>query len=254
MHVSPLTIVLLALVSFVAGTVDAMAGGGGLLTVPSILAAGLPAHLALGTNKGSSTFGTSMATYTFMRAGQLPLRRAALGFASGALGAVFGARLQLAFSPASLRPVVLGLLVAVAVVLAVPRKRPDRSVGAARSTGALGPALLAVILGAYDGFFGPGTGTFLVVGGVALFGLTMARATADAKAVNLGANFAALVTFAIRGTVVWSVALPMAAGNFAGGALGAHLAMKGGDRAIRLAVIAVSLALVTKLALDLARG
>ena len=255
MQLSPLVIVMLAGASFVAGTVDAIAGGGGLLTVPSLLAAGLPTDLALGTNKGCSTFGTSMAAWTFMRAGQLPLSRAALGFACGGAGALVGARLQLALSPAALKPIVLGLLVVVAVVLAVPRKKPAQSVTAvaARQPGALGPAVLALVLGVYDGFFGPGTGTFLIVGAVSLFGVTMARATADAKAVNLGSNVASLVTFAIKGTVLWPIALPMAAANVAGGRLGARLAMKGGDRTIRLTVIAVSLAIVAKLGFDLWR-
>jgi hypothetical protein len=252
-HVSPLAIALLALVSFLAGTVDAIAGGGGLLTVPSILAAGLPTHLALGTNKGCSTFGTTMATATFVRAGQLPIRRAAMGFACGASGAIAGARLQLAFSPAALKPIVLVLLVIVAVVLAIPRKKQNGTAAPAGDPGALGPAILAVVLGVYDGFFGPGTGTFLIVGAVALFGVTMSRATADAKAVNLGSNFASLVTFAIKGTVVWPVALPMAVANMAGGAFGARLALKGGDRTIRLVVIGVSLAIVGKLAFDLWR-
>jgi uncharacterized membrane protein YfcA len=248
-----MVVALLALVSFVAGTVDAIAGGGGLLTVPALLAAGLPTHLTLGTNKGCSTFGTSMAAFTFARAGQLPLRSAAVGFASGAAGALFGARLQLAFSPAALRPIVLVLLVVVAVVLAIPRKPRAAKAEAAGDPSAAGPALLALVLGVYDGFFGPGTGTFLIAFGVALFGLTMSRATADAKAVNLGSNVASLVTFAWKGTVLWAIALPMAAANVAGGALGARLAMKGGDRTIRMMVIVVSLALVAKLAVDLVR-
>jgi hypothetical protein len=252
-HVSPLVIALLVVASFVAGTVDAIAGGGGLLTVPSLLAAGLPTHLALGTNKGCSTFGTSMAAWTFMRAGQLPLARAAVGFACGAAGALAGARLQLAFSPKALRPIVLVLLIVVAAVLAIPRKKPASSAIAAHAPTAAGPALLALVLGVYDGFFGPGTGTFLIVGAVTFFGVTMARATADAKAVNLGSNVASLVTFAIKDTVLWGIALPMAAANIAGGRLGARLAMKGGDRTIRLTVIGVSLAIVVKLGYDLLR-
>jgi uncharacterized membrane protein YfcA len=176
-----------------------------------------------------------------------------MGFACGGSGAIAGARLQLAFSPAALKPVVLVLLTVVAAVLAIPRKKPAGTLDAAGDAGTVGPALLALVLGVYDGFFGPGTGTFLIVGAVALFGVTMARATADAKAVNLGSNVASLVTFAVRGTVVWGVALPMAAANMAGGALGARLALKGGDRVIRLAVIGVSLAIVAKLGFDLWR-
>jgi uncharacterized membrane protein YfcA len=103
----------------------------------------------------------------------------------------------------------------------------------------------------YDGFFGPGTGTFLIVGFVALCGKSMTRATADAKVVNFASNLAAVASFAIAGSVAWQVALPMAVGQLAGGVVGARLAIKGGARLIRIAVLVVSGALVVKLAADL---
>jgi uncharacterized membrane protein YfcA len=254
--VSPTTIALLAAVALVAGAVDAIAGGGGMLTVPALLATGLPTHLALGTNKGVSTWGTGAAALTFGRAGKLSPRRASLGFLGGAIGASLGAQLQLAFSPKLLRPIVLVLLVMVAVVLAVHRPRArvvDEETRQSTRTTLLAFAI-ALVIGAYDGFFGPGTGTFVIVAHVSLLAATMGEATADAKAVNLGSNVASLVTFAIKGTVLWKVAIPMAAGNIVGGAIGARIAIKGGDRVIRLLVIVVSLALVAKLAIDLWRG
>jgi uncharacterized membrane protein YfcA len=242
----------LALVGLLAGLVDAIAGGGGMLTLPALLAAGLPPHLALGTNKGCSTFGTAMATATFARRGRLRLTRTAFGFLAGALGALVGARLQLALDPKALRPIVLVLLIAVAVVLTVQRPRaaveaavPPRPLALATAVG--------LALGVYDGFFGPGTGTFLIVAQVGLLHATMSEATADAKPVNLGSNVASLVTFATRGTVLWQIALPMAAGNIVGGAIGARIAMHGGDRVVRLTVIAVSLALIAKLTWDVIR-
>ena len=255
---SPSLIALLTLVALVAGIVDAIAGGGGMLTVPALLAAGLPTKIALGTNKGVSTWGTAAATLTFLRAGRLDSRRATLGFAGGAVGASLGAQLQLAFSSEALKPIVLVLLVIVAVVLAVhrPRPRPTAMEGAERAKDLRVAAIafaIALIIGAYDGFFGPGTGTFVIVAHVSILSATLGEATADAKAVNLGSNVASLITFAIRGTVMWRVALPMAAGNVIGGIIGARLAVKGGDRIIRLMVIAVSLALVAKLANDVIR-
>jgi uncharacterized protein len=250
----PFVIVALALVGFVAGLVDAIAGGGGVLTLPALLAAGLPAHLALGTNKGCSTFGTATATATFARKGRLELRRTLLGFAAGALGAALGARLQLMISPKALRPIVLVLLIAVAAILAVQRPKKPGEGPVTRVPHSIHLATaLALTFGLYDGFFGPGTGTFLIVTQVMLMHATMSEATADAKPINLGSNVASLVTFAIKGTVVWSIALPMAVGNIIGGALGARIAMKGGDRIVRLAVIGVSLLLVAKLTYDLTR-
>lgn len=253
LHPSPIVIVALTLVGFVAGLVDAIAGGGGVLTLPALLSAGLPAHLALGTNKGCSTFGTATATATFARKGRLELRRTLFGFLAGATGALVGARLQLMTSARVLRPVVLVLLIAVAIILTLqPRKPSDEAVARTPHSANIAGAI-ALFFGLYDGFFGPGTGTFLIVTQVMFLHATLSEATADAKPVNLGSNVASLVTFTLKGTVVWSIALPMAIGNVAGGALGARMAMKGGDRLVRLAVIGVSLMLCAKLTYDLTR-
>jgi uncharacterized membrane protein YfcA len=252
----PLTIGVLALVALIAGLVDAIGGGGGLLTVPSLLAAGLPTHLALGTNKGCSTWGTGAATITFARAGKLGWRRGAIGFLGGAIGAVAGARAQLAFAPDKLKPIVLVLLVVAAVTLAVYRPKTRAPMLADHTEpedAVLAPFAIALTLGAYDGFFGPGTGTFVIVAHATFLGAPLSMATADAKAVNLGSNVASLTTFALRGTVLWAIAIPMALGNIVGNVLGARLAVRGGDRIVRLVVIAVALALVAKLTWDVVR-
>lgn len=250
---SPGVIALLAGVALIAGLVDAIAGGGGMLTVPALLATGLPTHLVLGTNKGCSTWGTAAAAATFARRGRLRLDRALTGLAAGGLGAAFGAQLQLAFDAKTLRPIVLALLLIVAVVLAVQRPKkaaPDETrIPPHRPT--WGAFAIGLVFGVYDGFFGPGTGTFLIVSEVALLGATLTEATADAKPVNLGSNVISLATFALRGTVIWRIAVPMALANVVGGMIGARVAMKGGDRVVRLAVIGVSLALVAKLTADL---
>jgi uncharacterized membrane protein YfcA len=110
---------------------------------------------------------------------------------------------------------------------------------------------VALVIGAYDGFFGPGTGTFLIVASVALLGDSLAEASASAKVVNFASNLAALLLFAWRGLVAWQVALPMAIGQWCGGWLGAHLAVRRGDALVRRVVVAVSLALAAKVAWDL---
>jgi uncharacterized protein len=249
------TILLLSLASLLAGVVDAIAGGGGLLTVPALLAAGLPADLALGTNKGQAVFGSGAALLRFARAGLVDGRMARVTFPAGLLGSLAGAALVLLVPPTVLRPVVLLLLVVVAVVLALRPAAPVPHAGAtARARPLRVAAAIAAVVGAYDGFFGPGTGTFLIFGFVVFLGLRMQEASADAKVVNFASNLAAMLLFATRGLVIWSVALPMAAGQFAGATLGAHLAVRGGDRLVRWAVLAVVAALAVKLGADLLAG
>lgn len=240
---------LLCAASFAAGFVDAIAGGGGLLTVPALLATGLDPHLALGTNKGQSTFGAVASAAGFWRKGALDRKRALPAFVLGAAGAVLGALAQLAIDPKPLRPIVLGLLVfAAALIVASPKPR---------ARGHASPAILGAIalaLGAYDGFFGPGTGSLLILAFVTLAGDAMTRASGNAKVVNLASNLASLVTFALRGTILWSVALPMAAANALGAWAGAHVAVARGDRFVRAVVLAVVVALLAKLGWDLARA
>jgi hypothetical protein len=144
---------------------------------------------------------------------------------------------------------VLVLLVAAAVVLVV--KKPMREADAPRVR-PYAVAALALVLGAYDGFFGPGVGTFLIVGFVAVCGRSLVHASADAKVVNFASNLAALIAFALAGQVVWEVSLAMAVGQLVGGALGAQLALKGGARVVRILVLVVSGVLCAKLAWQLA--
>lgn len=238
------TTVLLALAALFAGTVDAIAGGGGLITVPALLAAGLPPHVALGTNKGQSTFGSGASLAAFWRAGRVDRRQAAFAFPLGFIGAVAGATVVSGVSEDALRVVVIGMLIGASVLLLVKKPTRDEDAPAARWWI---PALLALLIGGYDGFFGPGTGTFLIVGFVTLCGRSLVHASADAKVVNFAANLAALLVFAHRGVVIWTISLPMALGQLLGGILGAHFAMRGGARVVRIMVLVVSSALIAKL-------
>lgn len=249
---TPQTVGMLVLVAVAAGTVDAIGGGGGLLTVPALLAVGLPPQLALGTNKGQSVFGSLAALANFARAGLVSWRRVRWTVPLGFAGALLGATAVLRLRPEVLRPLVLGLLVAAAGFLALARPVEGTST-VTRSAQALA-SLLALGVGFYDGFFGPGTGTLLVVGFAALLALPLRRASAEAKAVNAASNLAAMLLFAARGAVLWQVALPMAVGQLLGGWVGAHLAIRGGDRVVRFVVLAVVLALVAKLGSDTLRA
>ena len=242
------TIVLLAFTALGAGIVDAIAGGGGLITVPALLATGLPPHIALGTNKGQSVWGSGAAMVAFWRAGRVDRKQAAYAFPLAFVGSCVGATVVSGISKDALRPIVICMLIGAAVLLLV--KKPTRDADAPTSRW-WAAALLALVIGAYDGFFGPGTGTFLIVGFVALCGRSLVHASADAKVVNFASNLAAVAIFSQRGSILWQVSLPMAVGQLTGGVIGAHLAMKGGARVVRILVLVVSGALIVKLVIDL---
>ncbi|WNG54943.1 TSUP family transporter [Archangium gephyra] len=255
MEVSALEIVLLCIAALTAGVVDAIAGGGGLVTLPALLATGLPPHVVLGTNKGQSVFGAFAALVRFYRAGLLNKQLAAVTFPLGLVGSFMGAALVLLMRPEVLKPVVLVLLVIVAAFLAFrrgppPGERPEPPRQRLLSLG----AIIALLIGTYDGFFGPGTGTFLIIAFSGLLGHGLTRASADAKVVNFASNLAAVSLFAYRGLVLWYVALPMAAAQFTGGWIGAHLAVRGGDKLVRKVVLLVVTALVLKLGRDVLVG
>jgi uncharacterized protein len=246
---------LLVAAAFVAGAIDAIAGGGGLLTVPCLLAVGLPTPVMLATNKGQSVFGSFAALVRYRRHGLVDHARARWTWPASLIGAAAGAllivRLQMV-APGVLKPLVLALLVTVAALLAF---RPTTLVphGAPPSRPRLVAVAVAGIIGAYDGFFGPGTGTFVILAYVWWLKDAPQRASADAKVVNFASNLASVVVFAACGWIEWRISLPMAAAQIVGGTLGAHLAVRRGDVLVRRAVLLVVVAVAGKLAFDLLR-
>ncbi len=233
----------LTAVAAVAGCVDAIAGGGGLLTLPALLTAGVPAPLALGTNKGQSVFGSGAATLRFARAGKLTWRRSLPSFAAGFAGSLAGAAAVSQLDTAALKPLIIVLLCVAAVLVLVPRPTTARTPARPLLTA----TAIALVVGGYDGFFGPGTGTLLIVGYLWLLGEAADAASANAKVVNFASNLAAVAWFGAHGAIVWAVSLPMAAGQFVGALVGAHVVLTRGGGVVRLAAVAVALALVAKL-------
>jgi len=241
--------------AFVAGLIDAVAGGGGLITLPVLLGLGLPPHLAIGTSKGQAVFGTSASAATFWRRGGIDRQRAPVAFISGLLGSAAGASAVLLVPPEPLRPLVLVLLIgAAAVVLGRPYLQPRQPI-AALSPRALPWAFAAIGLGlgAYDGFFGPGTGSMLIIAFALVAGDSLTRASGNAKVVNLASNLAAVIVFAARGSIAWAIALPMGAATILGASVGARLALRRGDRFVRAVILVVVSAAVIKVAFDLRR-
>lgn len=249
MELSPLVITGLFFVALVAGLVDAIAGGGGLLTVPALLATGLPTPMVFGTNKGSAVFGSGAALLRFWRARMIDGPRARLLFPLGMAGSFAGAALLTWVDPKILRPLVLVLLVVAGFIVAFVRPPPPRE-GAPTPGASWKTAVLALGIGAYDGFFGPGTGSFLVFLFVRWLGYDFLHASASAKLLNTASNLAALSLFALKGHVWWHFALVMAVANVAGSLLGTRLALKHGSGFVRWVFIGVVTVLIARTTYD----
>jgi uncharacterized membrane protein YfcA len=236
----------LVLTAFVAGYVDAVAGGGGLLTVPALLLAGLPPAEAVATNKLQGTFGVAIASYAFWRAGHLDLRSLRWPIAGAALGAGFGSAMVSVADPGWLETAAPLALVLVAGYFALAPSLDRPRVARAASPLALA-ALLAFPVGTYDGFLGPGAGSFYMAGFVMLAGPSLIEATASTKVLNATSNAVALLVFLGGGKVVFMYGLPMALGQIAGAQLGAACTLRFGSAIIRPLVIAVSVLMALRL-------
>ncbi len=245
-EIAPDLVALLMLAAFVAGVVDSIAGGGGLITVPALLLAGALPVETLATNKLQGTFGAATATVAYARAGQVRLKdqtlMALISGVSGGIGAL-GAHLI----PADvLRMVMPVILIAVALFFALKPGLTD--VDRVRRLGAGAFAVTIVpLVAAYDGFFGPGAGSFYMLGFVMLAGYGILKATAHTKLLNFASNLGALMVFALTGSMWWAVGLAMGVAQVAGAAVGSRLAMRVGARLIKPLLVATSTAMAARL-------
>lgn len=246
---------LLGLLVFFAGAVDSLAGGGGLITLPAYMAFGLEPALLLGTNKLSATIGAAGSAYRYWDKLRIPLKPFLPVIFAAWLGSMAGARLTLLLDPAWLRPMLLAALPLVAVAV-YGGKRLGAEGGA---EGAAPPAIdrrlsaLAGVIGAYQGFFGPGAGTFFALALARLCGFGLLGATARAKVLDLVSNVAAVAAFLLQGRLDWRVGLSMGLVSVAGHAVGSHVGLERGATAIRPAILLVLAGLFAKLAHDLWR-
>lgn len=245
-----LTLALLCLFAFLAGFIDSIVGGGGLIQLPAmlLLLKGVPTPTVFGTGKVSSLMGTAAALRRY--AGQVPMQWRSVGPAAVAAGifAFLGARVVSSLPKEMLPPLVLGLLVVIAIYTFW--RKDFGAIHAPRLPAAREPyygALIGMLIGFYDGFFGPGTGSFLLFAFVGLFGYDFLTASASSKLVNVTTNLASLAYFAYTGQILWAVALPMALCNMLGSTLGAHIALKQGTGFVRVLFLGVVGALILKL-------
>ena len=241
MELAPPTVALVCSLVFVAGFVDAIAGGGGLISLPAYFAVGLPPHAALATNKFSSVLGTLTATTRYALSGKLRWRLGLAAALGAAAGAAAGARAVLWLAPATVHTVVLALVPAALVVLLLrQRLLPRASTPDPAGAPALGRALaIGLVVGAWDGFFGPGTGTFLTIAFATWLGLDLLTAAGNARLANLASNAGSLVVFLASGAVVFPLALYAGAAGIAGNLLGARLALRQGERIVKPFLVGV---------------
>jgi len=243
---SPELLLLLGGIAGVAGFIDAIAGGGGLLVLPVLLWTGLTPAQALATNKLQAVFGSFSATIRFIRQGTIDLRlmiRAILfAFAGSACGTIC---IQLLHSDA-LEKLIPILLISFALYFLFSPRVGDKD-AKPRISLRLFSFIFAFIIGFYDGFFGPGTGSFFAMAFVMLLGYNLIKATAHAKLLNFTSNLAALIFFILGGQVVWKVGLVMAIGQFIGGHIGAHMVLRHGSSLIRPLLVIISLSITLKL-------
>lgn len=239
--------------AFFAGFVDAIAGGGGLIQLPALLI-GLPQSSVvqvLGTNKLASFFGTSAAAIMFRRRVKPDLAFTLTIALPAFFGSISGALLAASIPADALRPLVLILLV---VVVFYTWRRPTLGeIEVLRHTPRR-RTLIAILAGAgigfYDGIFGPGTGTFLMLALVALLGFAFLTASSIAKIVNLSTNLGAIVVFGLHGVILWRLGLVLALANVLGGVLGAHMAIRGGSPLVRRVFLLVAVLLILKVGMD----
>lgn len=243
------TVLMLATAALLAGFVDSIAGGGGLITVPALLLAGFTPVESLGTNKLQGLFGSGSATLAYAANGHVELKSQLPWAALSLLGAALGALLATVIPGEILRFALPFLLVAIALYFAL---KPDlHDVGRAeRITPFVFGVTVVPLIGLYDGVFGPGAGSFFMLAFVALAGHGILKATAHTKLLNFASNLGGFLIFALAGAVFWKIGLLMGGAQFVGARLGAGLAIRNGARLIRPLLVLVCVALAVRLLAD----
>lgn len=233
-------------IGLIAGLVDAIAGGGGLLALPALLFVGIPPISAIATNKLQGVFGAATAALTYWRKGHINVKKMRLAIATTFCASALGAVLVHYVDPQLLTALVPIALILIAVYFLLSPKLDDQH-RPAKITTALFALTAAPLIGFYDGIFGPGTGSFFTIAFIMFLGLGMTSATANTKLLNATSNFAGLLVFAFAGDIVWKVGLTMALGQIIGGRLGALTGMRFGAKLIKPLLVVVSTSMAIRL-------
>ncbi|MCP3700913.1 MAG: TSUP family transporter [Aliivibrio sp.] len=248
----PSTLLILGLVAFIAGFIDAVAGGGGMLTVPALLSIGLPPHIALGTNKLAATFASSTAALTYFKKKLFDPNFWKASFIATLFGATLGTLLVNYISTEWLEKGLPLIILAAALYTIWPKSVTSEQNHLPQKTTKLKKQQIiqGLTLGFYDGVAGPGTGAFWTVSSMAMYRLNILLASGLAKAMNFTSNITSLITFAFLGHINWALGLTMGVCLMAGAFIGAHSAIRFGSKFIRPVFVTVVCILAAKLALD----
>ncbi|MBR0039813.1 MAG: TSUP family transporter [Oscillospiraceae bacterium] len=251
MDLTPKMLLIVIVGVFLASFTDGVAGGGGIISVPTYLLAGLPAHLALGTNKLSSGIGTAVSAARFIRGGYVDWKLAVPSVALALYGAHLGTRLQLAIDERYLKWLLLIVLPIVAFVVLRQKKLPEERGEMDERRRAAIVLAASFVVGAYDGFYGPGTGTFLILIYCGLGKLDLRTASGNVKLVNLASNVGALATSLAHGKVFLVLGLIGALASVAGHYIGSGMAIKNGSKIVRPVILIVLVLLAVKVVSEL---
>lgn len=238
-------LLLLGFAALVAGFVDSIAGGGGMITIPALYLAGIPPHEALGTNKFGAVFGTFSATLHFYKNGYLDLKKCGIFIAFAFVFSLCGTILVQIINADFLKKCIPFLLIFFALYFLFSKKVEQET-----SKARFGKIALAFVIGGigfYDGFFGPGTGSFLMMSLISLGGFGIKDALAQAKLYNFATNIASVLMFALFGHILFTVGIIMAIGQFVGANIGAKMALRYGIRIIKPLVVIVCIVMCVKL-------
>ncbi|WP_243108631.1 TSUP family transporter [Clostridium rectalis] len=241
-------VIFLCAAGFLSAFVDSIAGGGGLISIPAYFLVGFPPHYTLGTNKFSATSGSLVSTIKFAQSGKVDNNILKILVPCAFLGASAGVTTVLLIDPNILKPIVLFLLLAVGIYSFFSKTvgMEDNFKGVNRKNLILG-GIFAFAMGFYDGFFGPGTGSFLIFGLIGIYGFDFVRASGNAKALNFTSNVTALILFAINGKIMYLMGIPMGIFMVFGAYTGSKVALKQGARFIKPIFIIMSFAVAVKM-------
>lgn len=247
----PASLMLYSLI-FIAGFIDSVAGGGGLISLPAYMITGMPVHVAYGCNKFSGACGTTFSTLRFLKHRAIDIYIAAIAAVSSFIGSAIASRIVLMLDEKFLKTMLVIIIPIAAVIILLNRNYGSENLSGeiGRIKGFIIAVLIGLLIGFYDGLIGPGTGTFAIIAFSMLMKFDLRTASGNAKLLNLASNYASIVTFIFAGTIAYKIAIPSAFFGILGNYIGAGLAIRKGDKFIRPMMVVVLILLLSKMLFD----
>jgi len=252
----PVTLLILCPLIFLAAFIDSIAGGGGLISLPAYIFAGLPIHTAYGTNKLPASMGLLTAMTNYLRGGYVDFSAAIPGASGALIGSIIGTKLALSLSPRALQICLMVILPVVAFFILSGRGTENRILKTPPSfrLKLILSFFIGLVFGCYDGFFGPGAGMFMTIALTSLVRIDLIKSAGTARVINFSSNFTSMITWFINGKILFPIAIPCIVCSISGAYLGSRMAMKFGKKIIRTVLVIVALLLFIKILSDLISG